>query len=240
MPSKLRSLATRTWRWTRGQEPLVLAGILVLAGLSWAFIEVADEVAEGNSQDAELAIMRSLRDPADTSRPKGPRWLANAALEWTALGAAPILTIIVLSVTGYLFLVRRTFTATFILASVVGGTILTNLLKGAFGRARPAILPELTEHLSPSFPSGHSLMAAVVYLTLGATLASAARQRRQKFYILGVALFLTLLVGCTRVYLGVHYPTDVLAGWCLGAAWAILCWLVARWLQRRRPTALNK
>jgi undecaprenyl-diphosphatase len=214
--------------------------MLVVAGLAWAFIFVADEVAEGKSQEVETAILRSLRDPADMTRPKGPRWLANAALEWTALGAAPILTILVLSVSGYLFLVRRTFTATFFLASVVSGTILTNLLKEAFGRARPAILPGLTEHLSPSFPSGHSLMAAVVYLTLGATLAAAAPLRRQKIYILGVAMFLTLLVGLTRVYLGVHYPTDVLAGWCLGSAWAILCWLVARWLQRRGAPALKK
>ena len=222
------------WRWARGQEPLVLAAVFLLAALAWAFIEIADEVAEGESGETESAILRAFRDPNDVTRPRGPKWLGDAALEWTALGAAPIVTIIVLSVTGYLFLVRRPRTAWFVLASIVGGTILTNILKHAFGRERPAIIPALTEHLSPSFPSGHSLMAAVVYLTLGATLAAAAPQRRQKVYILGVAMFLTLLVGFTRVYLGVHYPTDVLAGWCLGAAWAILCSLVAHWLQGRR------
>lgn len=212
----------------------MLAALFVLAGLGWAFVVVAGVVAEGNSQEVEMDILRALRDPADITRPRGPKWLANAALEWTALGAAPILTLIVLSVTGYLFLIRRHRTAWFVLGSVVSGTILTNLLKIWFGRSRPGIIPSLTEHLSPSFPSGHSLMAAVVYLTLGATLAATAPQRRQKIYILGTAMFLTLLVGLTRVYLGVHYPTDVLAGWCIGAAWAIFCWLVARWLQLRR------
>ena len=126
----------------RGQEPLVLAAILILAGLGWAFIEVADEVAEGDSQEVETAILRALRDPTDEMRPRGPKWLAEAALEWTALGAWPIVTLIVLSVTGYLFIVRRHRTAWFVLGSVVGGTILTNLLKLWFGRSRPTRLPD--------------------------------------------------------------------------------------------------
>lgn len=234
MQSKIRTLAARTWRWTRGQEPLVLACILVLAGLGWVFILVADKVAAGRSQEVDTAILRALRDPADLTRPRGPSWLAEAALEWTALGAWPILTVIVVSVSGYLFLIRRPIAAGLVLGSVIGGTILSTLLKEAFDRSRPSLVPGLTAQLNPSFPSGHSLMAAVVYLTLGATLAAAARRRRQKIYILGVAMFLTVLVGFTRMYLGVHYPTDVLAGWCVGAAWAIFCWLVARWLQRRR------
>ena len=84
-----------------------------------------------------------------------------------------------------------------------------------------------------SFPSVHSLMSAVVYLTLGALLARMVARRRLKFYVLTLAVTLTGLVGISRVYLGVHYPSDVLAGWCVGLSWASLCWLVGRKLQRQ-------
>jgi undecaprenyl-diphosphatase len=86
---------------------------------------------------------------------------------------------------------------------------------------------------SASFPSGHSMMAAIVYLTLGAMLLRTQADRRVKAYCLAVAVLLTLLVGTSRVYLGVHWPTDVLAGWALGAAWAMMCWLIMLWLQDR-------
>ena len=78
------------------------------------------------------------------------------------------------------------------------------------------------------------MMSAVVYLTLGALLARSQPRKRLKAYFLLVAAFLTLIVGVSRVYLGVHWPTDVLAGWTAGAVWAILCWLAARRLQRSR------
>jgi undecaprenyl-diphosphatase len=77
------------------------------------------------------------------------------------------------------------------------------------------------------------MLSAVTYLTLGALLARVEANRRGKLYVVSVAILLTLLVGCSRLYLGVHYPTDVLAGWVVGSAWAILCWTVAAWLQRR-------
>ena len=111
--------------------------------------------------------------------------------------------------------------------------MLVDVLKQIFERGRPDLVPHAVQVFSASFPSGHATLSAVTYLTLGALVARLAPHRLAKAYVLGVAIVLTLLVGTSRVYLGVHWPTDVLAGWCVGAAWAIACWLVAVWLQRR-------
>ena len=106
-------------------------------------------------------------------------------------------------------------------------------LKMLIDRPRPSVVPHLSQTLTTSFPSGHSMMSAVVYLTLGALLSRLVAKRRLKLYFLAVAVLLTLLTGMSRVLMGVHYPTDVLAGWAAGCVWASLCWLAARQLQRR-------
>jgi undecaprenyl-diphosphatase len=122
------------------------------------------------------------------------------------------------------------------LASVVGGSLLTNLLKGTFDRPRPDVVPHAVRVFTSSFPSGHAALSAVTYLSLGALLASEHSSYGIKTYFLSLALLLTIAVGLSRIYLGVHYPTDVLAGWCAGAAWAILCWLVWSWFKNRSAT----
>jgi len=114
-----------------------------------------------------------------------------------------------------------------------GGGVLSTVMKQLFGRDRPDIVSPLVAVTSPSFPSGHSMLAAIMYLTLGALLARFSARRRTKVYLIAVALFATLVVGASRVYLGVHYPSDVLAGWCAGLVWSLICWLVARYLQHR-------
>lgn len=222
------------WDWLRRREPRVLFCVIAIAGLLWIFFEVVDVVVAGHSHAADEAVLRALRNPANAAVPRGPDWLVEAALEWTALGSWPIVTIIVLSSAGYLALIGRIPTALRVLGSVASGALLCIALKNAFDRPRPDIVPALTEGLSASFPSGHALTAAVVYLTLGAMLAAATPRLHVKIYLLSIALFLTGLVGITRIYLGVHYPTDVLAGWCIGAAWALSCWLGGRLLHQRR------
>ena len=166
-------------------------------------------------------------------RPVGPGWLVDAAHDVSALGGPAVLTLAVLAVTGYLALLRQWRTVVLLVVAALGGLALSTLLKHLYARPRPAVVPYLAPVVTASFPSGHSMLAAVVYLTLGALLAAVVRQRRARAYVLTVALGLTFLVGVSRVYLGVHYPTDVLAGWSAGLAWAFSCWLVARWLQRR-------
>jgi len=131
-------------------------------------------------------------------------------------------------------LIERWYASTLLLlVAVGGGMLLTNVLKGYFDRDRPSVVPHLADTLFKSYPSGHSMMSSVVYLTLAVLLARAMERRRVKVYCVTVALLLSLIVGASRVYLGVHYPTDVIAGWAGGIAWALLCWLAAYWLEKR-------
>jgi undecaprenyl-diphosphatase len=118
--------------------------------------------------------------------------------------------------------------------SVVGGLLLSNLLKWSYARPRPDLVPAIVQVYSASFPSGHATMSAVTYLALGVLLAEVHPARRFKLYFISLALVITVAVGLSRIYLGVHYPTDVLAGWCIGAAWALLCRILLLWLRQRR------
>ena len=120
-----------------------------------------------------------------------------------------------------------------VIVSALGGLAASTFLKSLFERPRPSLVPHLDIVYTSSFPSGHSMLSATVYLTLGVLLGRFVQQRVLKAYFLIVALLLTSLVGASRVYLGVHYPTDVLAGWAVGLTWALVCWLVARYLQHQ-------
>jgi undecaprenyl-diphosphatase len=215
------------------QEGIVLVAVFVVVVSLWGFVELADEVLEGNTQAFDLWVMQQLRHSDDLIRPIGPAWLIEAGQEITALGGISVLAIVVLAVVGYLFR-QRTFAAMWlVLIATLGGTLLSFMLKFFFGRERPDATFHLVTVHSPSFPSGHAMLSAVVYLTLGALLAQVVSSRADKMYFIIVAFVLTLLIGLSRVYLGVHYPTDVLAGWSVGLAWALLCWVVARYLRRR-------
>jgi undecaprenyl-diphosphatase len=135
---------------------------------------------------------------------------------------------------GFLALSGKRHMALFVCGSVASGVIVSTILKDLFHRPRPDLVPYAASASGASFPSAHSMMSAVTYLTLGALLARSHKRKRLKAYSLLLAMLLTFAVGVTRVYLGVHWPTDVLAGWTAGAVWALLCWLTARWLQNRR------
>jgi undecaprenyl-diphosphatase len=228
--------ARRWWthlgNWVVRQEAVVLVGLLLAAAGVWGFAEIADEVMEGDSRGIDEAILSALRSGADPLKPVGPAWLAEAALEVTALGSITVLVIVVAGVLGYLAVRRLWGAFVLVLGASMGGEVLNMALKQAFGRERPSVVPHLTEVRTLSFPSGHAMLSAIIYLTLGALLVRLEDKRRVKAYILLVAVLLTVMVGLTRVYLGVHYPTDVLAGWVAGMVWAIVCWLAARWLQK--------
>lgn len=213
----------------------MLATLLGLVALGLGFIALSDEVREKETQHFDERVLLALRTPGHPEQPLGPPWLAEAARDVTSLGSVSVLTLVVCAVSGFLVLVRRWRTLLLVVGSTVGGAGVNSLLKSVFARPRPSVVPHLTWVLTESFPSGHAMLSAIVYLTLGALLAQLVERRWLKAYLVGVALSLTLLIGLTRVYLGVHYPTDVLGGWMAGLAWALLSALVARAARRRSP-----
>ncbi len=219
--------------WLGLNELAVLLGVLVVVAGTWGFIALADVVGEGRTQSFDEAVIRALRRPDNLAIPIGPDWVTEVARDMTALGGVAVLVLVTLIASGSLFLERKYAGGCFLLAAVIGGLILSSVLKASFDRPRPEIVPHLSDVYTTSFPSGHSMMSAIVYLTLGALLSQLVARERLKFYFLAIALLLTGLVGISRVYMGVHYPTDVLAGWMAGLVWASVCLLAVRKLQRR-------
>ncbi len=225
-------LAKLSTIWARHELRLGLLLALALLGI-WAFIEIADEVFEGETSRFDEWLLLAMRSAADPADPLGPRWLEEMGRDFTALGSLGVLMLVTLAAVGYLLLIGKRHTAALMVAAVVGGWLVSHALKMGFDRPRPDLVPHATWVTTASFPSGHSMMAAITYLTLGVLLARTDRRRRVKTFFLTVALTVTMLVGLSRVYLGVHWPTDVLAGWCAGMAWALLTWAAAGFLQRR-------
>jgi undecaprenyl-diphosphatase len=220
-------------RWLARQEAVVLLTAFGIVLAIYGFLEIVEELGEGEMRHFDEWLLRLCRRADDPGRLIGPPWFAEAVTDVTALGGTPILFALVVWATGYLLLEYRYGAAAFVLVASAGGGLMSLVLKEFFGRMRPGIVPHLVTVDGLSFPSGHSMAAAVIYLTLGALLARFAVRRRIRIYVVGISLFLTLFIGISRVFLGVHYPTDVLAGWSAGLGWALLCWLIARYLQYR-------
>ncbi len=222
----------RTAVFRKANLAVLLMLLAVLMG-ACGFITVAWAVKMGITQDFDEMLLFAPRDPDDLSKTLGPAWLEEMTRDLTALGGVSALSLLTLIVCGYLLICRKYRALALVLAATLGGLVLNGLLKERFDRPRPKVVPYKSQVMTSSFPSGHSLNSAVIYLTLGSLLASLVDKRRLKVYFMSVGLLLTILVGVSRVYMGVHYPTDVLAGWCAGLAWALLCSLVARWLEQR-------
>lgn len=222
--------ATQTWFEA---EVLVVLGLV--AGLLLAFFVVAGLVADGTTKPLDERIMLAFRNAGDLSDPVGPAWFEEAVRDFTALGSTTVLSLLVICVTTFFALTRRARVALTVLACTLAGTAVSSLAKLMFARPRPDLVPHSVEVYTASFPSGHALMSTVVYLTLAVLVARTQADLHVRAAIMAFAVVIALLVGISRIYLGVHWPSDVLAGWCLGALWAALCWLVVRRTLQPRP-----
>jgi undecaprenyl-diphosphatase len=223
----------RLLHWLGSHEMTVLLALAGIAAGVWVFAALAGEVVEGDTEAFDRAVLLALRQPG-TLAPLGPPAVQDAARDISALGGLAVLAIVTMIAAGFLILDGKRHMALFVCGSVLSGLIVGIVLKDVFQRPRPDLVPRVAYFSGASFPSGHSMMSALTYLTLAALLARSHERRRLKAYFLLLAVLLTFIIGVTRVYLGVHWPTDVLAGWTAGAVWALMCWLVARSLQRRR------
>lgn len=236
MTPHLVPILQRALNWLRRQNVLTLVGFGAAAFLILAFLNVADEMMEGDTHALDRAILLSLRTPGDPANPVGGPFVEQTMIELTSFGDNAVLFVVTGAVALYLLLAGKRRLALLALGASISGAVLTTLLKGFFDRPRPDFVAHIVDATSASFPSGHAMMSAVVYLTLGGMLAAAQKRTRLKAFALGFAILLTLMVGFTRIYLGVHYPTDVLAGWALGAAWA-MAWMVAAFAIRSRAAS---
>lgn len=210
---------------------MLLATLLGVTVLVIAFILFADEVLEGEFAGFDNAIILALRAPGNLADPIGPPWLREMGRDVTALGSPIFITLVLLTVVGYLMLIRKRAAALLMAIAVLGGGTLSTVLKMVFNRSRPDI-PRAIGDLNASFPSGHATLSAVAFLTIGILLVRVTPEPRLRTYFMTIAVLLSLMIGLSRIYLGVHYPTDVFAGWCVGGAWALLCSVVAWRLQR--------
>lgn len=225
-------LKPRAWlSWLTSRERHEITWLLVGLGsciLLLLFLKLASEVMEGDTQSIDTKIVRALRKADDPAKPIGPPWTEGVLEDLTALGGPTVTWLVILSLTGYLLLQTKYRTALFVFVTAASGDLVNHAIKGVFSRARPTIVPHLRDAFSTSFPSGHSMESAIVYLTLAAMLMRIVEGTVTKAYCLGLALLITGLVGVSRVFLGVHYPTDVIGGWIIGLFWASLCWLAAQ------------
>lgn len=214
-------------------ERKILAGLALFSLTVWGFIELAEDAPAGEFLPLETRFLKALRTAADPAVGIGPRWLPETARDVTALGSAVVLTLLVAVVVATLLFRQRGRMAIFVVGATLGGWLVSDGLKTAIGRERPTIVPHLMEETSYSFPSGHTMLSSVVYFTLAAILARTVKHRWEKIFFVLLAAVLSGMIGISRLYLGVHYPTDVLAGWAAGTAWALFCGTVAWWWQRR-------
>jgi undecaprenyl-diphosphatase len=214
---------------------LPLTAGLVVVLLVWAFVQIGSEMVEGDTRSFDTRLLQ-----AALSLRAGHPWLAEVMRDLSGLGSAVVLTLFTTVTVGYLALVSARVTALLVATAVITGSVGVSLLKAGFDRERPAAA--FAELIAPglSFPSGHAGNSAIVFLTLGALLASTRNRGIERIYIMAMASLMTLLVGLSRIALGVHWATDVLAGWAFGAAWALAWLLLARRLARRRSAVATE
>lgn len=213
----------------RRPEMVALAGFGAVSLILLAILKLASEIMEGETAAFDIALLRVMRAASQEGTP-----LTSIMLGITHMGDGVTLTMLVLLVVGFLFAARKHGMAAFLIVAATVGTLLVQCLKQWVDRPRPEVVAHWTTFSSASFPSGHAANSAIIYLTLAVLIARSVASNGVRIYVVVSAMLLTFLIGLSRLYLGVHWPTDVLSGWILGTGWALFCWSVAWWLQSRR------
>lgn len=154
--------------------------------------------------------------------PRGPGWLIEAVRDVTGMGGVVMRHVFAICAIAALLLLKLRREALVLAGTVMGGWVVNSALKALIGRERPTIVPHLTEAAGNSFPSGHSFNSAVVFIAIALAFAAMSPRRSVRWTIVGAAVGLTWLIAFSRVWLGVHFPSDVIAGWLGGASWAFL------------------
>ena len=205
-------------------ESRALIVLIAAAGALWGFFNIASEVGEGDTKALDTHLLLMLRNAAEPSDPIGSQALQESMRDVTALGGVTVITLVT-TVALLLFLMhRKLWHAGIFAATVTLAFVSSELLKDVYDRPRPDLVPHGSYVYSSSFPSGHSTLSAAVYLTLAVLISSLEPNRATKRTVFTLAGVLVVGIGFSRVYLAVHWPSDVLAGWCLGAAWALAAW----------------
>ncbi len=232
--SPLMTFARRALHLAR-TEFAALGALMIIAFGAAAFADLAEDMHEPGGEVFDLRVLHLMRPYADDpSRPWGPWWLKEAASDMTSLGGISVLGLFATIAILFLIIQRKRLSALLMVVGLAGGVALSEGLKAVFERERPPVAYQAVRTINASFPSGHALLSAVFYLSLGVMLTRAFPERRFKIYVLGVAILITLLIGTTRIYLGAHWATDVFAGWSVGAAWAMTLWLTSYAIERRQ------
>ncbi|MEP4889501.1 MAG: phosphatase PAP2 family protein [Aliiglaciecola sp.] len=205
--------------------------LFVFALIIWIFYELAGFAVAGGTPQIDQNIILAFRDANDLSDPIGPKWVEEMMRDITALGGVAILTSFTLFVTLFLLIENKPKIAALLVLAITSGMIVSFSLKYGITRPRPDLVPHGSYVYTSSFPSGHAMLSALVYFTLAGMLSHLPVRRRVKSYFYMIAILFTFSIGVSRVYLGVHWPTDVLAGWLMGIGWALLTLVVARFLR---------
>jgi len=230
MSSMTRGPWRQLWTYLRRFEARVLIGLALAAAILRGFVALAGAMAGGDTHAIDSRLILALRESGDLSDPLGGRNIEEAVRDITALGGTTLVALTTLvAVLAFAFHRRPVH------ALVMGGVVLaawasSSGTKAFFSRPRPDLVPHEVHVYTGSFPSGHSTMSTACFLALAMLIASLESRRRSKTLVYGLAALVVVGVGFSRVYLGVHWPSDVLAGWCLGSAWALVGWVALRTL----------
>lgn len=215
LPAETVALPARGWRI----DP---AKALIASALCWtgflAMVWLVENGRTGAFDETGLLFWRV----EGALGPKGPPALLEAVRDLTALGGVLLRNLFALGAIAALLFLRRRREAVLLVLTIAGGWLVEFAVKLTVGRPRPVIVPHLTEAGGASFPSGHSFNAAVVYIAVALAFATLSTRQSVRFAVIGAAIAVSLAVAWSRVWLGVHFPSDVAAGWLGGAGWAFL------------------